>query len=94
MPENEPAGSLLDLTPAELSTLSDAQVNATTALAQERVRQQAQYAKLGMSGSILVLLSCVGAYVYLVMQHHSTEAYVILGSSVLALITKILRSRL
>lgn len=59
MPQKEPAESLLDLTLSELLALSDAQVNALTALARERVRHQAQYAKLGMTGSILVLLSCV-----------------------------------
>jgi hypothetical protein len=40
------------------------------------------------------LLACILAFAYLVMNGHSTEAYVVLGTAVLALIGRMIAARL
>jgi hypothetical protein len=48
----------------------------------------------GWACGTLGFLACIGAFVYLVMQGHSTESYVVLGTAVLALIRSIFKARL
>ena len=93
-PPTELKQTFFDLTPEQFGALVVDKALALAELAKTKTVLQARYALTGMIGSILRLLSCVGAYVYLVMEHHSTEAYVVLGGDVLTLITRILSARL
>ncbi|KAA6462134.1 hypothetical protein DYQ86_10985 [Acidobacteria bacterium AB60] len=86
--------SFFDLTPQQYQELSDAKALSLEKLADRQMMLQARYAQTGMVGAIMLLLSCVGAFVYLVMNQHPTEAYFVLGGAVLTLITRILSARL
>jgi putative Mn2+ efflux pump MntP len=87
-------GSLIELSPEQYLALSDAKAVALTELANERHKREARYAVLGMMCGTLSLLACIGAFVYLAMNGHKTEAYVVLGAAVLAMIGRIIQSRL
>jgi len=52
------------------------------------------YARDGQRIAGVVAVLCIGGFIYLVMQHHSTEAYALLGGEVAALIFGFLRTRL
>ncbi len=86
--------SLLGLTLKEFAALSDAQASALANIALDRHKRSANYAVLGMMCGTLCFLSCIGAYAYLAMHGHSTEAYWALGTAVLSIISQLIRARL
>jgi hypothetical protein len=86
--------SLTELTPAQYAILTDAKVVAITQLANDTHKRQTTYAALGMACGTLAFLACIGAFVYLAIEGHRTEAYVVLGTAVLAMIGRIIGSRL
>ena len=86
--------SVLELTPDQFAEISDSKASALIEFANARQRRQAWYAALGMTCGTASFLSCVGAFVYLVMNGHPQEGYVALGTAVLALIGRMIKSRL
>lgn len=85
---------LLGLRAYQFAALGDAKAAALTQLAENYHRRETFYASLGMACGTLCFLSCVLAFAYLVMHAHSTEAYVVLGTAVLALIGRMIAARL
>lgn len=85
---------LLGLTPREFAALSEERAAALIRLAEGKHRRETLYAILGMACGTLCFLGCIIAFAYLVMHAHSTEAYVVLGTAVLALIGRMIAARL
>lgn len=94
MTKQETEPSVLGLTPNQYASLTDTAIVAVTQLSDHVHQRQTNYARLGMVCGTLGFLACIGAFAYLVIQGHSTEAYVVLGAAVLALIRSILNARL
>jgi len=86
--------SLIELTPEIFQGLSDKKAAALAQAADALHKRQATYALLGMACGTLTLLACIGAFVYLAIQNHPKEAYVALGTAVLAMIGRIIKARL
>ena len=80
-------------TSAELQPLSDDKVMALVALAESESRRSSHYALSGMFCGTLSFLSCLGAFVFLVMHGHDRAAEVVLGTTVLAIVGRMLRAR-
>jgi hypothetical protein len=60
----------------------------------EQLDREYKYARDGQRIAAGAIVLAVGGFVYLVMQNHSTEAYMLLGTQVIGLITALLRTRL
>lgn len=80
-------------TAAELEVLSDEKVKVIILLADHEGRRSSAYSIFGMACGTLSFLGCLGAYVYLVTQNHETAAGVVLGTTVLAIIGRMIRGR-
>jgi hypothetical protein len=78
----------------ELANLSDRKVEQVVILLAGYNRRSHFYAILGMACGTLSFLGCLGAYVYLVVQGHPTAAGVVLTTTVLAIIGRMIGSRL
>jgi len=78
---------------SELAPLSDEKVKAVIALADNEGRRSNTYANLGMVCGTVSFLGCLGSYVYLVVQNHDAAAGVVLGTTVLAIIGRMIRGR-
>lgn len=63
-------------------------------VADREAQREYHYALAGMISSVVLFLSVVGGFVYLVMKDHSKAAAGLLGAGVLGLIHAILRARL
>lgn len=63
-------------------------------VADREAQREYYYALAGMISSVVLFLSVVGGFVYLVMQDHPKAAAGLLGAGVLGLINAILRARL
>lgn len=62
--------------------------------ANKRYKRQAGYAAFGMACGTISFLACIAAFVYLVMEGHAHEGYFVLGTAVLAMIGRMIGSRL
>ena len=80
-------------TSRELEPLSDAKVQALIAMAEGESKRSTQYAVFGMACGTISFLSCVGSFVFLVVQGHDRAAEVILGTAVLTIVGRMLRPR-
>jgi hypothetical protein len=63
-------------------------------VADREAQREYYYALAGMISSVLLFLSVVGGFVYLVMTDHPKSAAGLLGAGILGLIHAILRARL
>jgi hypothetical protein len=78
---------------SELEVLSDEKVRDIIALADSHSRRSNSYAIVGMLCGTASFIGCLSSYVYLVMQHHDAAAGVVLGTTVLAIIGRMIRGR-
>jgi hypothetical protein len=78
---------------AELAQLTDDKVRALVSLSDSESRRVHVYAVVGMICGAVSFLSALGAYVYLVMHGHNAEGGVVLGTTVIAAITQMIRGR-
>lgn len=79
--------------PSELQVLSDEMVRVLVSLADAESRRRNLYANLGMICGTVSFLGSLGAYVYLVGLNHEAAAAVVLGATVLAVISTMIKSR-
>jgi predicted membrane protein len=86
--------SLLGLSLKDFAALSDAKAAALATLANDRNRRSSNYAYLATVCGTLCFFSLIGAYVYLVMNGHPTEAYWALGTAALSIVSQLIRARL
>jgi hypothetical protein len=77
----------------ELEPLSDEKVKAIVTFADNESRRGQQYAILGMICGTLSFFACLASYVYLVSLHHTEAAGVVLGTTVLAIIGRMIRGK-
>jgi hypothetical protein len=77
----------------ELTELSDEKVQTLVGLAENQSRRSHVYALCGLVRGTLSFLACLACFVYLVMHSHDEAASVVLGASVLAIITGMVRGR-
>lgn len=80
-------------TSAELEPLSDAKVKALMVLADHESKRSNLYAITGMLCGTLSFLSCLGSFVFLVLRGHERAAGLVLGTTVLAIIGRMIRGR-
>lgn len=78
---------------SELQALSDEKIKVIAALADADSRRSNGYAIIGMLCGTISFLGCLGSYVYLVAQHHDTAAGVVLGTTVLGIIGRMIRGK-
>lgn len=77
----------------ELEQLTDEKVKALIMLANAESRRSNIYAITGMLCGTCSFLSCLGGFVFLVLHGHETAAGVVLGTTVLATIGRMIRGR-
>jgi len=77
----------------QLDALSEEKVRVIAALAEGESRRSYSYAIVGMVCGTVSFLGCLASYVYLVNQKHDTAAGVVLGTTVLAIIGRMIRGR-
>jgi hypothetical protein len=78
---------------SELKTLSDETIKSIAALAGADNQRANKYAIVGMLCGTVSFLGCLGAYVYLVMQHHEVPAGLVLGTTVLGIVGLMIRGK-
>jgi len=78
---------------SELQLLSDEKVRIRASLANSESEGLHRYAKLGMVCGVVSFLGCLGSYGYLVRLGHDAAAGIVLGTTVLAVVGKMIRGR-
>ena len=78
---------------SELQSLSDEKTKIIVALADADSRRSSSYAIIGMLCGTVSFLCSLASYVYLVNQHHDTAAGVVLGTTVVAIIGRMIRGK-
>ncbi len=77
----------------ELKPLTDEKVKLLVGLADGANRRAHAYAIFGMVCGTVSFLGSLGSYVYLVESHHEAAAGVVLGTGVLAIVSRMIRGR-
>jgi hypothetical protein len=90
---SKPASYLLPSV-AELQQLSDSKAIQVIQAVDAENQRAHTYASLGMICGTTSFLACVGAFSYLAINNHPTAAGVILGTGVLAIVGRMIASRL
>ncbi len=80
-------------TPSELVGLSDDQVKSIVSLAAAEGRHTFAYDLAGLLCGTVSFLSALAIFVYLVMHQHEGPAGVVLGTTVLAIVGRMIRRR-
>ncbi len=78
---------------SELQTLSDEKIKVIAALADADSKRLNGYPIVGMLCGTVSFLRCLGSYVYLVSQHHDGAAGVVLGTTVIGIIGRMIRGK-
>jgi hypothetical protein len=76
-----------------LALLSDDKVRALVSLADRESQRVHVYSVLGMSCGFMSFLAALGVCAYLVMHGHVAEAAVFFGTSMVAVVTQMIRGR-
>ncbi len=77
----------------QLQDLSDDKVRVIVELADRESARSNAYAMAGMACGTISFFGCLSAYVYLVIQNHDAAAGVVLGTTVLAIIGRMIRGK-
>lgn len=77
----------------ELELLSEAKVHELVKLASEESQRELRYATLGMICGTVSFLGCLASYVVLVLENHDRAAAVVLGTTVLAIVGRMIGGR-
>jgi hypothetical protein len=77
----------------ELEPLSDEKVRLLVELADSVNRRSNTYSIVGMACGTISFIGCLSSYVYLVAMHHDAAAGVVLGTTVLAIVGRMIRGK-
>ncbi len=78
---------------SELAVLSDATAKNVLTVIDSQDQRANAYAVAGLVCGTVSFLGCLASYVYLVMNNHDKAAGIVLGVSVLTLLTRMIRGR-